>query len=56
VEQNEDSKKLVMPPLVPDGKNGDRYDSVKGKQGASDIYMVYSNRLCIPEYLLTYIS
>jgi hypothetical protein len=30
------------------------YDSVQGRAGDSDVYMVYANRKCYPRYLITY--
>ncbi len=44
---------LVMPPLNEESKL--RYDSVKGRTGGSDIYMVYANKRAYPQYLITYI-
>jgi hypothetical protein len=42
-----------MPPLI-DGEKIDRYDSVKGFTGGSDVFMIYSNKKAYPEYLITY--
>ncbi|TNV72372.1 hypothetical protein FGO68_gene5051 [Halteria grandinella] len=46
-------KTLKMPPLLP-GETTKRYDSVKGFTNGSDVYMVYSNKNCYPNYLITY--
>lgn len=51
-EMNPD-RSLKMPPLLP-GSQADRYDSVKGHTGGSDVYMVYSNKKAYPSYLITY--
>jgi len=32
----------------------DRYDSVQGHTGGSDIFVVYANKKAYPEYLITY--
>jgi hypothetical protein len=42
-----------MPPLLP-GSNIDRFDSVLGNTGGSDVIMVYSNKKAYPFYLITY--
>ncbi|TNV83377.1 hypothetical protein FGO68_gene5837 [Halteria grandinella] len=34
--------------------NMQRYDSIKGRTGGSDVYMVYANAKAYPEYLITY--
>jgi hypothetical protein len=44
---------LKMPPLI-EGEQIDRYDSVKGFTGNSEVYMIYSNKKAYPEYLITY--
>ena len=44
---------LVMPPLLPNSQI-DRYDSIQGHTGASDVFMVYANKKAYPEYLITY--
>ena len=46
-------RSLKMPPLLP-GSSTDRYDSVKGNYGDSDIFIVYSNKKAYPSYLITY--
>lgn len=43
---------LKMPPLVPGST--DKFDSVKGNTGGSDVFMAYSNKKCYPSYLVTY--
>ena len=45
-------KSLTMPPLIP-GTN-QRYDSVQGHTGGSDVIMIYSNKKAYPQYLITY--
>lgn len=30
------------------------YDSVLGRSGDSDVYMVYANQKCYPRYLISY--
>ncbi len=42
-----------MPDLLP-GSLTDRYDSVKGFTGNSDVFMIYANKKAYPEYLITY--
>lgn len=44
---------LKMPPLLPNSQ-ANRYDSVKGFTGNSDVYMVYTNKKAYPSYLITY--
>ena len=44
---------LREPPQI-DPSKPQRYDSVKGHTGGSDVYMVYANRKAYPEYLITY--
>jgi hypothetical protein len=44
---------LKMPPNI-EGSTVERYDSVKGHTGGSDVYMIYANRKAYPEYLITY--
>lgn len=36
------------------GSTTERYDSVKGQTGGSDVYMIYTNAKAYPEYLITY--
>lgn len=43
---------LRLPPFKPQTNN--RYDSVKGVSGPSDVYMVYENYRAYPRYLVTY--
>ena len=43
---------LRMPPMI-EGKK-DRYDSVTGKTGGSNVYIVYANKKVYPQYLITY--
>lgn len=45
-------KTLRMPPTKPGGK--ERYDSVSGHTGDSDVYMTYDNARAYPAYLITY--
>ena len=47
------NENLTHPPLVPDSQI-DRYDSVQGHTGHSDVFMVYANKKAYPEYLITY--
>lgn len=47
------NKELSMPPLI-NAFSNDRYDSVTGVTGGSDVYMVYSNKKAYPEYVITY--
>ena len=49
---NEDST-LKMPPLI-EGMNNERYDSVNGETGGSQVYMIYTNKKAYPEYLISY--
>jgi hypothetical protein len=44
---------LTHPPLLPNS-TVDRYDSVQGFTGNSDVFMVYANKKAYPEYLITY--
>ena len=44
---------LREPPMKEDSTRV-RHDSVKGKTGGSDVFMVYSNKKAYPEYLITY--
>ena len=52
-EQLNSDRSLKMPGVLP-GSSIDRYDSVKGYTGGSDVYMVYSNKKAYPSYLITY--
>ena len=45
---------LKMPPLK-EGKK-DRYDSVNGETGGSNVYIVYANKKVYPKYLITYLE
>ncbi len=46
---------LRMPPLVDAQKSQTlRHDSIQGHTGGSDVFMIYSNNLAYPEYLITY--
>jgi len=50
---------LVMPPLKPNQTGqfvNERYDSVKGSTGGSDVYIVYSMGRFYPTYLITYLD
>ena len=44
---------LKMPPLI-EGKLDERYDSVNGSTGGSDVFMIYTNKKAYPEYLVSY--
>ena len=44
---------LKMPPLI-EGKFDQRYDSVNGNTGGSDVFMIYTNKKAYPEYLVSY--
>ena len=44
---------LTHPPLLANS-TVDRYDSVQGHTGGSDVFMVYANKKAYPEYLITY--
>lgn len=44
---------IKMPSLIP-GRSNDRYDSIKGNTGGSDVFMIYANRKAYPSYLVTY--
>ena len=41
-----------MPPVI-EGEN-ERYDSVSGETGGSNVYIVYANKKVYPQYLITY--
>jgi len=45
--------KIIVPPFLP-GSTTDRYDSIQGHTGGSDIFMVYANKKAYPEYLITF--
>ena len=45
---------LRMPPPINSANPHDLYDSVQGQTGGSDIFMIYSNKLAYPEYIITY--
>jgi hypothetical protein len=45
-------RSLKIPPMNKETKQ--RYDSVKGNTGDSDVYIIYDNGRCYPEYLVTY--
>ena len=44
---------LKMPPLI-EGKSDQRYASVNGNTGGSDVFMIYTNKKAYPEYLVSY--
>jgi len=44
---------IVLPPIKP-GANAERYDSVTGNTGGSDVVIVYDNGRAYPEYLITF--
>ena len=57
----EQDKSLKKPPLKDSDKVGnnnmftdERYDSVRGKTGGSDVYVVYEHDRAYPAYLITY--
>ena len=45
--------KIIVPPFLP-GSTTDRYDSIQGHTGGSDVFMVYANKKAYPEYLITF--
>jgi hypothetical protein len=45
---------LRMPPLKQNSTKEERYDSVEGNTGGSDIFIVYENKQAYPSYLITY--
>ena len=45
---------LKMPPAINAGNQIDKYDSVQGHTGSSDVFMIYENKQAYPEYLITY--
>ncbi len=47
------NKSLKHPPLLP-GDPVKRYDSVKGRTGGSDVYIIYDGAQAYPMYLLSY--
>jgi len=44
---------IKMPNEIP-GKKNQRYDSIKGNTGNSDVFMIYANKKAYPSYLVTY--
>lgn len=45
---------LKMPPPISADNPLDLHDSVHGKTGGSDVYVIYTNKQAYPEYLITY--
>ena len=48
------SSSLDKPPLKPSSSTQERYDSVKGNSGSSEIFVVYDHDKSYPAYLVTY--
>jgi hypothetical protein len=46
------SAKYTKPPI--DEATGLDYDSIKGRTGGSDVYMIYTNNKSYPRYLVSY--
>lgn len=52
-EQRQSDRSIKMPNLIP-GRQNERYDSIMGNTGGSDVFMIYSNKKAYPSYLVTY--
>jgi hypothetical protein len=48
------NKDLKMPPAISADNALDLYDSVHGRTGGSDVFVIYTNKQAYPEYLITY--